>query len=110
VRLAKLWDWAGKSDVSEEVHRCEAKLAKLAEIQLRRFVLDCALIGEVRANTYDNRKPVKLLETAKLLRINTDEVRKTLKAEQAAKKIRGKGVPEAAKKHERGQSSKPTAA
>jgi ParB/RepB/Spo0J family partition protein len=107
VRLAKLWDWAGKLNVSEEVHRCEAKLAKLTEIQLRRFVIDCALIGEVRANTYDNRKPVKLLETAKLLRINADEVRKTLKAEQAAKNARVKGVPAAAKKHD-GRSSKTT--
>jgi ParB/RepB/Spo0J family partition protein len=110
VRLAKLWDWVGKSNVSEEVHRCEAKLAKLTEIHLRRFVIDCSLIGEVRASTYDNRKPVKLLETAKLLRINTDEVRKTLKAEQAAKKGRVKGVPEGAGKPERGRSSKPTAA
>src|ERR1700675_1551334 len=79
VRLAKLWDWAGKSNASEEVHRCDAKIAKLAEIQLRRFVLDCTLIGEIRANTYDNRKPMKLLETAKPLKINTDEVRKALK-------------------------------
>ena len=93
VRMAKLWDWAGKSNVSEEVHRCDAKILKLSEEELRRFVLDCALIGEIRANTYDNRKPAKLLETAKRLRINTDEVRKTLKAEQAAKKdTRGKGA------------------
>ena len=91
VRMAKLWDWAGKSNVSEEVHRCEAKILKLSEEELRRFVLDCALIGEIRANTYDNRKPAKLLETAKRLRVNPDEVRKTLKAEQAAKKkTRGK--------------------
>jgi ParB/RepB/Spo0J family partition protein len=110
VRLAKLWDWVGKSNVSEEVHRCEAKLAKLTEIQLRRFVIDCSLIGEVRASTYDNRKPAKLLETAKLLRINTDEVRKTLKAEQAAKKVRVKGVPGGAGKPERGRSLKPTTA
>jgi len=89
VRLAKLWGWAGKGNVSEEVHRCDAKILKLAEEQLRRFVLDCALIGEVRANTYDSRKPVKLLETAKRLKIDTDAVRKTLKAEQSAKKIRG---------------------
>jgi ParB/RepB/Spo0J family partition protein len=92
VRIAKLWDWAGKSNASEEVHRCDAKIVKLTEEELRRFVLDCALIGEIRANAYDTRKPIKLLETAKRLRINTDEVRKTLKSEQAAKKeTRGKG-------------------
>jgi ParB/RepB/Spo0J family partition protein len=93
VRLAKLWDWAGKSNASEEVHRCDAKIVKLNEEELRRFVLDCALIGEIHANAYDTRKPLKLLETAKRLRINTDEVRKTLKSEQAAKKeTRGKGA------------------
>jgi hypothetical protein len=37
-------------------------------------------------------------------------VRKTLKAEQAAKRLRGKGVPEAAGKRERGRSSKPASA
>jgi ParB/RepB/Spo0J family partition protein len=97
VRLAKLWDWAGKSNASEEVHRCDAKIVKLTEEELRRFVLDCALIGEIHANAYDTRKPLKLLETAKRLRINTDEVRKTLKSEQAAKKeTRGKGATAAA--------------
>jgi hypothetical protein len=56
-------------------------------------VLDCALIGEIHANAYDTRKPLKLLETAKRLRINTDDVRRTLKSEQAAKKeTRGKGA------------------
>jgi len=93
VRLAKLWDWAEKSNASEAVHRCDAKIVKLTEEELRRFVLDCALIGEIHANAYDTRKPLKLLETAKRLRINTDEVRKTLKSEQAAKKeTRGKGA------------------
>jgi ParB/RepB/Spo0J family partition protein len=93
IRLAKLWDWAGKTNASEEVHRCDAKIVKLTEEELRRFVLDCALIGEIHANAYDTRKPLKLLETAKRLRINTDDVRKTLKSEQAAKKeTRGKGA------------------
>ena len=93
VRLAKLWDWAGKSKASEEVHRCDTKIVKLTEEELRRFVLDCALIGEIHANAYDIRKPLKLLETAKRLRINTDDVRQTLKSEQAAKKeTRGKGA------------------
>jgi ParB/RepB/Spo0J family partition protein len=111
VRMAKLWDWAGKSNVSEEVHRCDAKILKLSEEELRRFVLDCALIGEIRANTYDNRKPAKLLETAKRLRINTDEVRKTLKAEQAAKKEnRGKGAAVTAATRDSRKSSPRTAA
>jgi hypothetical protein len=111
VRMAKLWDWAGKSNVSEEVHRCDAKILKISEEELRRFVLDCALISEIRANTYDNRKPAKLLETAKRLRINTDEVRKTLKAEQAAKKeTRGKAAAVTAATRDQRKSSQRTAA
>jgi ParB/RepB/Spo0J family partition protein len=110
VRLAKLWDWAGKANVSEEVHRCDAKIVKLTEENLRRFVLDCALISETRANSYDTRKPLKLLETAKRLRINTDEVRKMLKGEQAAKKqTRGKGAAATASPGRCGKSSHSTA-
>jgi hypothetical protein len=86
VQLVKLWDWADKSNANEEAHRCASKIGKLEERQLRRLVLDCALISEVRANPYDTRKPAKLLETAKRLRINTDAIRKALKDEQAAKK------------------------
>jgi hypothetical protein len=97
--------------VSEEVHRCDAKIIKLTEENLRRFVLDCALISEIRANSYDTSKPLKLLETAKRLRINTDEVRKTLKGEQAAKKqTRGKGAAATASPDDRGKSSHRTAA
>lgn len=111
VRLAKLWDWVGKGNVAEEVHRCETKIEKLSENELRRFVLDSALIGEVRSNTYDNRKPAKLLEAAKRLKINTDEVRKALKAEQAAKKqSRGKGAQTTALPSDRGKSSQRAAA
>ncbi len=111
VRLAKLWDWAGKSNVSEEVHRCDAKIVKLTEEELRRFALDCALISEIRANPYDTRKPLKLLETAKRLRVNTEELRKTLKAEQAAKKqTRGKGASKTPSQVERSKSSHRAAA
>ena len=78
---------------ARKCHRCDAMIANLTEEELRRFVLDCALMGELRASAYDTRKPEKLLETAKRLRINTDEIRKSLKAEQAAKKeLRGKGT------------------
>ena len=111
VRLAKLWDWAGKSNVSEEVHRCDAKIVKLTEEELRRLVLDCALISEIRAKPYDTRKPLRLLETAKRLRINTDDLRKTLKAEQTAKnQIRGKGASKTASQVDRSKSSNRTPA
>jgi|ERR1022692_3970716 hypothetical protein len=111
VRLAKLWDWAGKSNVSEEVHRCDAKIVKLTEEELRRLVLDCALISEIRAKPYDTRKPLRLLETAKRLRINTDDLRKTLKAEQTAKnQICGKGASKTASQVDRSKSSNRTPA
>ena len=97
--------------MSEEVHRCNAKIVKLTEEELRRFVLDCALISEIRANSYDTRKPLKLLETAKRLRINTDDLRKTLKAELAAKKqTRGKGATKTLSQVERSKSAHRAAA
>jgi hypothetical protein len=85
LRLVALWKWAEAKKANEVVYRSDAQIAKLSEEQLRRFVMDCALIGEVRANQYDSSKPAKLLETAKRLRINVDDIRKTLKAEYAAK-------------------------
>ena len=85
LRLVKLWSWAPNGKASDVVYRSDSQIGKLEEAQLRRFVLDCALIDEVRAGQYDTSQPVKLLETAKRLRIDTDEVRKALKAEQAAK-------------------------
>jgi ParB/RepB/Spo0J family partition protein len=91
IRLVKLWDWAEKRNASEVVHRSHTQIGKLTEEQLRRFVVDCALIPEVRASQYDTSKPEKLLEAAKRLRINTDDIRKTLKAQQGAKQeTRGK--------------------
>ena len=103
VRLAKLWGWVDKSTVSEEIHRCDAKLVKLTELHLRQFVIDAALIGEIRAGAYDTRKPVKLLETAKRLQINTEEMRKALKAGRTANTLaRGKNMRSSA---DRGKSS-----
>jgi hypothetical protein len=85
LRLVTLWNWAEKQKAGEVVYRCEPQIAKLSEADLRRFVVDCALVDEVRANQFDTRKPTKLLDTAKRLRVNLDEIRKTLKSEQAAK-------------------------
>jgi ParB/RepB/Spo0J family partition protein len=85
LRLVKLWDWAPNGKAAEMVHRCDGQVDKLDDSQLRRFVLDCALVGEVRAGQYDTREPVKLLETAKRLRVDFDDIRKALKVEQAEK-------------------------
>ena len=52
---------------------------------MRRFVIDCALVNEVRASSYDTRKPEKLLMTAKRLKIDIQSLRKTLKSEQLAR-------------------------
>jgi ParB/RepB/Spo0J family partition protein len=91
IRLVKLWNWAEKRNASEVVHRSNTQIGKLTEEELRRFVVDCALIPEVRANQYDTSKPEKLLEVARRLRISTDDIRKAMKAEQGAKQeTRGK--------------------
>jgi len=86
IRLVTLWKWAAKEKANEVVYQSDVRIAKLSEEELRRLVVDCALIHEVRASAYDTSKPTNLLETAKRLRIDTDEIRKVLKSEQAAKK------------------------
>ena len=70
------------------MYRSDAQIATLSEGDLRRFVVGCAPIDEMRANPYDTRKPIKLMEAAKRLRIDAEAIRKTLKGEEAA---RGKG-------------------
>jgi hypothetical protein len=85
IRLVTLWNWADKKKASDMVYQSAAQIAKLSEEQLRRFVLDCALIDEVRAHAYSTDKPAKLLGAAKRSRIDTDAIRKALKEEQKAR-------------------------
>jgi hypothetical protein len=66
---------------------------------------------EVRANQDDTSKPEKLLEVARRLRINTDDMRKALKAEQGAKQeTRGKGTTRSASPAKRAKPPKAAAA
>jgi hypothetical protein len=83
--MVKLWSWAEKGKAAEVVYKTPAQLGKLSEADLRRFVIDCALIDEVRANPYDTRKPTKLLDTAKRLKIDLAKVKSALKDERASK-------------------------
>jgi ParB/RepB/Spo0J family partition protein len=85
VRLVTLWNWADKKKANDVVHQSAGQIGKLSEEQLRRFVLDCALIDEVRAHAYSTGKPTKLLDAAKRSRIDTDAIRKALKDEQKAR-------------------------
>jgi hypothetical protein len=85
VRLVKLWNWAEKGRAADIVYKTPAQLEKLSEADLRRFVIDCALIDEVRANPYDTRKPTKLLDIAKRLKIDLAKVKSALKDERLAK-------------------------
>jgi hypothetical protein len=91
IRFVNLWGWVEKGKAAEVVYRSDAQVAKLSESDLRRLAIDCALVDEVRASPYDARKPAKLLETAKRLRVNLEEIRKTLKGEEAAKQIDRRG-------------------
>jgi ParB/RepB/Spo0J family partition protein len=85
VRLVKVWGWAEKGKANDEVYKCEARIAKLSDQDIVRFVIDCALIDEVRASPYDTRKPTRLLSTAARLKIDAAAVRKCLTAESANK-------------------------
>ena len=72
IRLVNLWGWAEKGEAAEMVYRSDAQVAKVSEADLLRLAIDCALVDEVRASPYDARKPAKLLETAKRLRVNLE--------------------------------------
>ena len=83
--MVKLWSWAEKGKAAEVVYKTPAQLGKLSEANLRRFVIDCALIDEVRANPYGTRKPTKLVDTAKRLKIDLAKMKSALKDERVAK-------------------------
>jgi hypothetical protein len=57
----------------------------MSEAELRRLLIDCALIGEVHASTWNGGKPEALSATAQRLRIDGNKIRQALKDELAAK-------------------------
>ena len=86
IRLVILWGWADKKKAPAAVYQCSPRVAKLKGAELVRFILDCALVPEVRSSAWDSSKPVGLLDSAKRLRINVEGIRKSLQAEHRAKK------------------------
>ena len=85
MRLVRLCDWAGKDKPTDVAHRAGKRIETMNETELRRLILDCALIGEVHASSWSNHKPENLLATAKRLKIDAEKIRKSLKDELAAK-------------------------
>jgi ParB/RepB/Spo0J family partition protein len=109
LRLVSLWKWADKTKASDVVYRSPVHIVKLPEAELRRFVIDCSLIQEVRTGQWDTSKPEALLQTAKRLRIDTDSIRKALKAEVVAKHAARAGRRTEAKSRDKKAPSKKTA-
>ena len=97
VRLVRICDWAGKAKPQEATHAVHKRIDSMTESELRRLLIDCALLGEIHASTWSNGKPEALIATAQRLRIDTGKIRQALKDELAAKgKGRTKaGVPKA---------------
>jgi len=85
VRLVTLWGWAERKQAPSAVYQCAPRIAKLSGAELLRFLLDCALIGEVHASAWNNAKPKGLLDTAKRLKIDAERIRKSLNEEQRHK-------------------------
>lgn len=85
LRLVKLWGWGAKGKAHDAVFAGRARIDKLSEAELRRFVIDCALIDEVRVNPYDTRKSTTLVEIAKRLKIDVAAIRAQLKPDRAPK-------------------------
>jgi ParB/RepB/Spo0J family partition protein len=80
IRLVILWGWADKKKAASAVYQLGPRIAKLAGNELLRFVLDCALVGEVRSSAWDSSRPVGLLDAAKRLRIDVEAIRKSIHA------------------------------
>ena len=97
TRLVRICEWAGKAKPQEATHAVHKRIDTMTESELRRLLIDCALLGEIHASTWSNGKPEALIATAQRLRIDTGKIRQALKDELAAKgKGRTKaGVPKA---------------
>jgi hypothetical protein len=107
LRLVKLWGWAEKGKAHDAVFLGEKRIEKLSEGELRRFVIDCALIDEVRVNPFDTRKSTTLLDVAKRLKIDVVAIRRVLTSERADKaKPRSKTNSASETKHASTKKSK----
>ena len=86
IRLVILWGWADKKKAPSAVFQMSPRITKLAGNELLRFVLDCALVGEVRSSAWDSSKPSGLLDAARRLRIDVESLRKSIIAGNESKK------------------------
>ena len=93
IRLVILWGWADKKKAPSAVYQMSPRITKLAGNELLRFVLDCALVGEVRSSAWDSSKPLGLLDAAKRLRIDVESLRKSIKAGNESKKAEAARKP-----------------
>lgn len=85
VRLVRICDWDGKAKPQEATHAVHKRIDSMTESELRRLLIDCALLGEIHASTWSTGKPEALIATAQRLRIDSGKIRQALKDELATK-------------------------
>lgn len=96
MRLVRLCEWAGKDKINEATHKVHKRIESMKDAELRRLLIDCALVNELHANTWSTYKPEALTAAAQRLRIDTGKIRQALKDELAAK-AQGRGKKAGAK-------------
>lgn len=89
--VVKMWSWEPVTKKSHGythtsfVDTADAHLSNLTDPELSAFLLDCSFAMELRAPTWSDSKPERLLEAAKRFKIDPEKIRKELAAAEKAK-------------------------
>jgi ParB/RepB/Spo0J family partition protein len=85
VSLVRLWGWLNKGDKSRPEEVGHKKLATLTPAELVRFLIDCALVSELRAPAWSETPPTRMLALAARHRIDARALRREAEAQLKSK-------------------------
>lgn len=80
--IAKLWKWTDKRG---DVRDCRKRIAGLSSPELRRLLVDLALIGDTQVHSYAMGSAAALLSAAKRYKVDAEKIRRDLTAAAKAK-------------------------
>jgi hypothetical protein len=89
VSLVRLWGWLTKGDKSRPEEVGHKKLATLPPAELVRFLIDCALVSELRAPTWGDAPPNRMLALATRHKIDTRSLRREAEVQLRTKEKSG---------------------
>lgn len=84
ARIATLWGW---TDKRADVRECKKRIAALQVPELRRLLVDIALIGDTEVHSYSSSPPTSLLAAAKRYKVDAEKIRREA---TAAAKVKAK--------------------